>query len=84
MAKLHSRLRHARVKTCPLCGNGLQLVSQQKYDPFWIVLLILTGAIFAFYLVGIAVMAVGLTLLRKQQGTWVCPGCASKKQTSLA
>jgi len=55
-------------------------IFQPKYDQFWVVLLIFAGAAFAFYLVGIAVMAIGLMLLRKQQPRWICPNCYSNAQ----
>jgi hypothetical protein len=58
-----------------VCGGGLQPVLGQKYDPFWIVLLIFTGAVSAFYLVGIPVMIIGLSLLRKRKTSWICPDC---------
>jgi len=51
-----------------------------KYDSFWVVLLIFAGAVFAFYLVGIAIMASGLMLLRKQQPRWICANCYSNAQ----
>jgi len=53
----------------------LQPSLRQKHDPFWIMLLIFIGAVSAFYLVGIAVMIIGLSLLRKRRTTWICPHC---------
>ncbi|PYV66813.1 MAG: hypothetical protein DMG97_28680, partial [Acidobacteria bacterium] len=68
----------------PTCATSLQRTSQPKYDSFWVVLLIFAGAVFAFYLMGIAVMAIGLTLVRKQQSRWICPNCYSNAQPAPA
>ncbi len=73
-------LRRARGRTCPTCATPFQRISQVKYDSFWVVLLIFAGAVFAFYLVGIAIMASGLMLLRKQQPRWICANCYSNAQ----
>jgi hypothetical protein len=69
---------------CALCGTALQLTLQKKYDPFWIVLLIFAGAVLAFYVLGIVIMAVGLSLLRKEKTIWVCPSCSGKEQHTTA
>jgi hypothetical protein len=62
----------------------LQPTQQTKYDPFWVVLLIVAGAALAFYLLGIAIMAVGLALLGKQKQRWVCPHCGDQADRQKA
>ena len=70
------RIKRVRVKTCATCGAPLQPNERDKYDPFWILISIFAGAVMAFYLVGIAIMAIGLSLLRQQQVIWGCPKCS--------
>ncbi len=75
--RLKLALRAKVVKTCPDCGTALVKTTEPKFDPFWIALLIFLGALAAFYLIGIAIAAVGLWLLRKQTTRWRCPRCAA-------
>jgi len=72
------RLRRlTRSRTCQLCGTALQPRLQQKYDPFWVVVLIFVGAVLAFFLAGIALMFIGLRMLSSKQSRWACPACAA-------
>ncbi|PYX85813.1 MAG: hypothetical protein DMG70_02405 [Acidobacteria bacterium] len=71
------RKRTASSKACPICGEMLKLRSRRKYDPFWILVLVFAGAASAFYLVGIAVIVMGLWLLSRKQSIWLCPRCVS-------
>lgn len=73
-----------RSRICQRCGTGLQSALQQKYDPFWIVVLIFVGATLAFFLVGIVLMFVGLRMLSSKESRWACPVCdAAKTQPGL-
>ena len=69
----------ARLITCASCGGALQPFSRGKYDPFWIIVLIVAGAAAVFYLVGIAIMALGLVLLHQKITFWACPVCTNPK-----
>jgi hypothetical protein len=85
MAAVNPLLKQlTRTRVCALCGSALQLTLQKKYDPFWIVLLIFAGAVLAFYLLGIAIMVAGLSLLSKEKSIWVCPVCSEKEQHTTA
>ena len=64
-------------KACPICGEMLKSRSRRKYDPFWVLVLVFAGAASAFYLVGIAAIAIGLWLLSRNQRIWKCPRCVS-------
>lgn len=71
------RLRHlTRSRSCPRCATPLEPELQQKYDPFWVVVLIFVGATLAFFLVGIALMFIGLRMLSSRKRRWICPACA--------
>jgi hypothetical protein len=73
-----TRLRGlTRPSTCQVCGTALQPAWQQKYDPFWVVMLIFVGATLAFFLVGIALMFIGLRMLSSRKRSWACPACAA-------
>lgn len=75
---MKTRLRRlTRSKTCQRCGIALQPTLQQKYDPFWVVVLIFVGAALAFFLVGIVLMFTGLRMLSSKEGRWACPACAA-------
>jgi hypothetical protein len=50
---------------------------QQKYDPFWVVVLIFVGATLAFFLVGIVLMFIGLRMLSSRKRSWACPACGA-------
>ena len=74
------RLRRLnRSRTCQRCGTTLQPVLQQKYDPFWVVVLIFVGATLAFFLVGIVLMFIGLRMLSSKESGWACPPCAAEE-----
>jgi hypothetical protein len=73
-----TRLRRlTRSSTCQLCGTALQPALQQKYDPFWVVVLIFVGATLAFFLVGIVLMFIGLRMLSSRKRSWACPACGA-------
>ena len=75
---MNPRLRRlTRSKTCQTCGTALQPRLQQKSDPFWVVVLIFVGAVLAFFLVGIALMFIGLRMLSSKESEWACPACAA-------
>jgi hypothetical protein len=69
--------RLTRGRACQLCGTALQPALQQKYDPFWVVVLIFVGATLTFFLVGIVLMFIGLRMLSSRKRSWVCPACAA-------
>lgn len=73
------QLARARLRTCASCGGALQPFSRTKYDPFWMIVLIVAGAASAFYLIGIAIMALGMVLLRQEVTLWACPMCTNPK-----
>jgi hypothetical protein len=78
---VNTRLRRlTRGKTCPWCGTALQPVLQQKYDPFWVVVLIFVGAALTFFLVGIALMFLGLRMLSSKKRVWACPACSDARR----
>ena len=70
-------------KACPNCGEMLSLRSRRKHDPFWILVLVFAGAASAFYLVGIAAIAIGLWLLSRNQRIWKCPRCVSEDDATI-
>jgi hypothetical protein len=73
-----TRLRSlTRGSTCQRCGTALQPAVQQKYDPFWVVVLIFVGATLAFFLVGIVLMFIGLRMLSSRKRSWACPACTA-------
>lgn len=75
---MKTRLRRlTRGGACHLCGTALQPAWQQKYDPFWVVVLIFLGATLTFFLVGIVLMFIGLRMLSSRKRSWACPACAA-------
>ena len=80
---MNTRLRRlTRSKTCQQCGTALQPAWQQKYDPFWVMVLIFVGATLTFFLVGIAMMFLGLRTLSSKERSWACPACAEARTGS--
>ena len=75
MNALKYRLRRTRAKICTSCGSRLAAIPRARFDPFWIVVLIVVGAVFAFYLLGILAMGIGLSLLRQRKQEWACLKC---------
>ena len=73
------QLARARLRTCASCGGPLQAFSRGKYDPFWMIVLIVAGAASAFFLVGIAIMALGFVLLHHKITLWACSVCTNPK-----
>jgi len=79
-ATVKPRLRRLnRSRTCQRCGTTLQPALRQKYDPFWVLVLIFVGATLAFFLVGIVLMLIGLRMLSSKESRWACPACAAKE-----
>ena len=73
------QLAQPRLRSCANCGGALQPFSRGKYDPFWMIVLVVAGAASVFYLVGIAIMALGLVLLQQEITFWACPVCMNPK-----
>jgi hypothetical protein len=73
------QLARTRLRTCASCGGALQPFSRRKYDPFWMIVLIFAGAASVFYLIGFAIMALGMVLLRQKVTLWACPICTNPK-----
>jgi hypothetical protein len=71
-----------RLRTCASCGGALQPFSRRKYDPFWMIVLIAAGAASTFYLIGFAIMALGMVLLCQKVTLWACPVCTNPKASS--
>ena len=76
--------RAARSSACDRCGSELTRQQAPKYDPFWTTALIFAGALTAFYLVGLLMIAAGLWMRTRRIARQVCPVCVTASPTPAA
>ena len=74
--------RGNKARICQKCGTKLRPELRKKYDTFWIAQVLCLGAILAFYLVGLLIMAVGLWLWTRHEVYWICPACTGDRGTA--